>query len=241
MSKIGIYQPQLRVIQGRASREGAEGVGGGDSAHLGVVPTPLPDLYDDLLESVHEVGNQIGFFLSGDAGPVDNHQRQRLTAIVESISSAESLLELLKWKGDVDEEAVESAPFDLRFPLRDALEDHAAAARTRQVKLDWVLPSRAAMAMGNRSLMVDLIRFSLVELIRGANRGNIVRASLLPDEGAYTLRLERCGKTTAGRRFTQTGELLARCAVKQVGGSFRVQPGGGVIEIRIPAAQTRVM
>ncbi len=241
MSKFGSIQPQLRLVRSLAGREGADIAGGGGRAHLGVVPTRLPDLPDDLLKSVHEVENQIGILLSGDAGPVDNHQRQRLTAIVESISSAESLLDLLKWKRDVDEEAVESAPFDLRFPLRDVLEDHAAAARTRRVKLDWVLPSKAAMAMGNRSLMVDLIRFSLVELIRGANRGNTVRASLLSDEGAYTLRLERCGKTTVGRRFTQTGEILARCAVKQVGGSFRVQPGGAVIEIRIPAAQTRVM
>lgn len=235
MSQSGSNRHGLRLIQGGANRERHPRRPGRDRPGLRFLPSGLPDFPDDLLDSVHEVEHQIESLLSGDAGPVADCFRQKLTAASGSISSVESLVSLLKWKGRLAESDIDSNLFDLRFALHDVVEQHIASARARRVRIDCVVPPGEAVISGDRALMIDLLGFTLVEMLRGVTPGSIVKATLDERDGEYRLRMAVVGKRSAGWRFRQTGKQLAELALEPSGGSIAIPSDGSCVELRIPA------
>lgn len=238
MSRAGGRPPALRVIQGGActapppnSIPGVEWI---------VERDDLSRISNDLLQTVHRANREIDSLLAGEAGPMAGGQRQRLSALFDSISSVESLLSLLRWQGDGATSETDGGTFDLRFALHDVLEEHVARARELRIRIDTEFPRESLPVAGNRSKLIDLIDFSLAEMLRGAAPGSVVRAKVRRSEPLCSIRFETRGRLWAGWRFRRTGRLLAREALEQDGGEFRISRDGTAVEIRIPCLPGRM-
>ncbi len=236
MKRFGGNRAGLHLVQGGGERTPIIRQSDQEKPDLQVLPSDLPDFLDDLLESVREAHRQIESLLTGEAGPIGRDQRQKLAVASNSISSAETLVSLIKRKRD-PMKTLKNDLFDLRFALHDVVEEHIASARARRVRIDCEISQEEALVSGDRDQMIDLIGFAFAELLRTTVPGNIFRATLETGDKECTLRMGVSGSRSAGWRFHKTGRSLAKLALDSSGGSLEIPSDGSTVELRIPLNQ----
>lgn len=192
---------------------------------------------DELRHPLRETERRIALLLEGGHGPLGGAQREELRAAGEAAEFVSSLLSLLGMVMDDEDTPPEAEVIDVRFPLWDVVDEHAAVAKARRIRLELRLPETPIPVRAGREWSRTILRFVLREHLCGVGPGGRVTVAGEPSGDMCHVRFERAGGSPK-RSYAphRTGCALTRTFLEKHDGRLAVRSGGALWLLELPLA-----
>jgi len=199
-----------------------------------------------LASPLRRADHAIGHLLAGEHGPLREEQRQALRVAGEATEFLVSLVSLLDLAEAGDDGEGRERKFDLRFPLQDVVEEHAALSRKKRIKLNLEIPRETLPVAGGREATRTVLRFALREHLYLAPYGASLRVTARADDDDSVRVTIRRGAGRPGPvrpasragRERGVGERLLRAFLESRGVRLDITSKGAAWHLTFPAPDT---
>ncbi len=187
----------------------------------------------EVLGSLQEVERHIEICLSGEIGSIDDFQRRRLAEAADTLSTAETLLELLQG-GSNGNPAREAGSFDLRFMILDVMERQMSAARRHGIQLTCRTGESPAPVRVSRTVVERALCYLVGELIRCGTPGGSLVCQLAMEKSDVDILIRSSAGRDSFRNLGSGGIALISRIMEEAGGRFELSPTDSAIRMTLP-------